>query len=361
MKQVQKFRRELHQIPELDRTLPKTIAYLKQQLQALSCSILEPAESALAAYFDFGKQSSLAFRADMDALAIEEKNTCDYRSCHPHQMHACGHDAHMAILLEFACRLHQFNTCDYNVLLLFQPAEETNGGAKSIIDSGILTKFHVKALFGFHVWPALKKGRVASKAGVMMAKSAEIDIVIKGKRAHIAQSDKGKDALKAAVAFLQEVQRVKATVTKQTFLLEFGYMQSGSARNVISDTSVLKGTLRTWDGPLFQQLFHQLKMIGERIETEYGCPCQVQRSVGYPALINDLPLYERAHRILGDLYELPDANLLSEDFAYYGSVVPSVFFYLGLGESAPLHSDHFDFDDAILSVGVETYLKLLHI
>ena len=94
---------------------------------------------------------------------------------------------------------------------------------------------------------------------------------------------------------------------------------------------------------------------------EYGCPCQVQRSVGYPALINDLPLYERAHRILGDLYELPDANLLSEDFAYYGSVVPSVFFYLGLGESAPLHSDHFDFDDAILSVGVETYLKLLHI
>lgn len=361
MKQVQAFRRDLHQIPELDRNLPKTIAYLKEHLHSLSCDILEPAESALAAYFAFGQEQTLAFRADMDALAMEEKNTCSYRSHHPHQMHACGHDAHMAMLLDFACYVDQLSTCKYNVLLLFQPAEETNGGAKSIIDSDILSKYHVKAMFGFHVWPSLDKGRIATKAGVMMAKSAEIDIVIKGKSAHIAQGLQGKDALKAAVAFLQEAERFKAVFSKHPYLLEFGYMQSGSARNVISDHSEIKGTLRTWDGPLFQQLFNRLKTIAERVEIRYGCTCQIHRSIGYPPLINDLSLYERCRQVIDDLYELPDANMLSEDFAYYGSVVPSVFFYLGIGQSAPLHSDTFDFDDEVLSVGVEAYQKLLSI
>ena len=131
-------RHALHQIPELELHLPETKAYLEKALKALGCEVFSPLGSALCAFFDFGAEAAIAFRADMDALPIQEKSGCAYASTHPGCMHACGHDGHMAILLELARRLSRKKTLPHNVLLIFQPGEESPGGARAICDTGLL-------------------------------------------------------------------------------------------------------------------------------------------------------------------------------------------------------------------------------
>ena len=130
-------RRALHRIPELDRNLPQTMEYLRSALENLNCKVFSPMDSSLCAFFDFGKKDAIAFRADADALPIQEKNKVPYASTHPGVMHACGHDGHMAILLELARRLSEKKDLPHNVLLVFQPAEETTGGAKDLCATGV--------------------------------------------------------------------------------------------------------------------------------------------------------------------------------------------------------------------------------
>ena len=191
-------RRQLHQIPELDRQLPLTAAYLRSVLEPLGCALLSPMEGSVCAFFDFGAQKAIAFRADMDALPIDEKTGAAYASRHPGAMHACGHDGHMAILLELARRLSRRKRSNRNVLLVFQPAEEASGGAKEICDSGIFSEYNVEAIFGLHLWPGLQKGKLFSRPGEMMSRSAELDVDIFGKSAHIGRSWEGVDAMEAA-------------------------------------------------------------------------------------------------------------------------------------------------------------------
>ena len=130
-------RRALHRIPELDRDLPETLGYLRSVLEPLPCLLFSPAKSALCAFFDFGQDHSLAFRADMDALPVAEETGLPFASCHLGRMHACGHDGHMAIVLELARRLARQRSLPHNVLLVFQPAEETTGGARAICETGV--------------------------------------------------------------------------------------------------------------------------------------------------------------------------------------------------------------------------------
>ena len=156
-------RRALHRIPELDRDLPKTMEYLRSSLSSLKCKVFSPIPSALCAWFDFGAEEAIAFRADADALPITERSSKDYASQHPGRMHACGHDGHMAILLELARRLDKKESLRYNVLLVFQPAEETTGGAKDICKTGIFKKYKVDAIFALHLWPGLEAGIIASR------------------------------------------------------------------------------------------------------------------------------------------------------------------------------------------------------
>ena len=156
-----KYRRDLHQIPELDRTLPETLSYVRQVLEPLGCTLFSPAEGALCAWFDAGKKGTVAFRADMDALPVAEHSGAPYCSRHPGVMHACGHDGHMAMLLELAhTAARRREELLRNVLLIFQPAEETDGGAKDICDSGVLQQYHVERIFGLHLWPGLPSGTI---------------------------------------------------------------------------------------------------------------------------------------------------------------------------------------------------------
>ena len=180
MKQIILDRRALHRIPELQLYLPQTMEYLYQALAGLKCRVFAPMESALCAYFDFGADSAIAFRADCDGLPIEENTNLDFASCHPGRMHACGHDGHMAILLELARRLNKKKSLSKNVLLIFQPGEESPGGARYLCETGMFSNFNVEAVFGLHLWPGLEKGTVFTRENELMSRSCEINVDIYG-------------------------------------------------------------------------------------------------------------------------------------------------------------------------------------
>ena len=185
--QVIQYRRALHRIPELDRDLPETLSYLRGILSPLSCTLSSPIPGALCAFFDFGRPDAIAFRSDADALPITERTGLPFASVHPGRMHACGHDGHMAMVLDLAVWLDQQTALPHNVLLLFQPAEETTGGAKDLCQSGVLEAHKVQCVFGMHLWPELPAGVIASRKREMMSRSCEVSVTITGRSSHIAK------------------------------------------------------------------------------------------------------------------------------------------------------------------------------
>ena len=171
--QITEYRRALHRIPELDRDLPETLAYLTKQLSPLGCTLSSPIPGSLCAFFEFGHQEAIAFRSDADALPIQENTGLPFASVHPGVMHACGHDGHMAMLLDLAAWLAEQTDMPHNVLLVFQPAEETTGGARDLCESGVLERFHVREIFGMHLWPDLPAGVIASRKNELMSRSCD--------------------------------------------------------------------------------------------------------------------------------------------------------------------------------------------
>ena len=203
LERIQKYRRDLHQIPELELELPKTQRYLQEALRDLPCSLSSPIPSSVVAFFDAGRKESIAFRSDMDALPVTEATGRAFASRHTGCMHACGHDGHMAMLLEFAHQLSAYyKELPHNVVLIFQPGEETPGGAEPMCKSGIFEQYHIKRIFGFHVWPMLDKGVIATRRNEFMARSSEVNIDITGKSAHAAKYQEGIDAMEIAARYL---------------------------------------------------------------------------------------------------------------------------------------------------------------
>ena len=329
--QIIQDRRALHRIPELDRNLPETLTYLKTALQGLSSRVFAPMEGALCAFFDFGAEKTLAFRADMDALPIEEKNETDYVSDHPGKMHACGHDGHMAILLELARRLSEKETNPWNILLVFQPAEETTGGARDLCETGIFQEYNTEAVFGLHLWPGLEAGTVASRCCELMARSCEVNVDIWGKSAHIAKSWEGIDALAAGAEFYCRAMAMEAALPPQIFrLLKFGKFCSGTVRNALSAHTHMEGSLRSFQDEVFEGLQNGLRTIGRELEQETSCRVEIAMNSGYPAVLNPEELYHRVKAVAA--FEEQEAPAMTaEDFAFYQRYLPGMFFFLGVG------------------------------
>lgn len=361
---VIQYRRDLHRIPELDRELPETLAYIRSVLDPLSCRLFSPALGALCAYFDAGQRETLAFRADMDALPVEEQGDCPFRSTHPGKMHACGHDGHMAMVLALAGEVEKrLGQLQYNVLLIFQPAEETQGGAQSICEAGVLEQYHVKAVFGIHLWPGLPAGSIWTRPGPLMAKNSEVDLEVTGRSAHITRPDQGIDALWWGTRWLERIYAmVESELPKEELrILGFGQMESGTVRNAISAHTVIRGSMRVFSMETFHFLCRRIRELGEEIAAKSGCRTEARFSAGYPPVCNDGELVTEVCRHLGSgapgILETP--SLTAEDFSFYQQRVPGVFFFLGLGDVPPLHAADFHFDEAVLERGVALYAALL--
>ena len=356
--QIIEDRRALHRIPELQWELPETMEYLKAALSGLNCRLFAPVEGSLCAWFDFGAEKAIAFRADCDALPICEKGEHDFISAHPGKMHACGHDGHMAILLELARRLSDKPQLDRNILLIFQPAEESPGGAKILCDTGLLEKHQVEAVFGLHLWPGLEKGVVFSREQELMSRSSELTVDIYGKSSHIAKASEGLDATAAAFDFYRKMLALERSLPEQVYrLLNFGKVHSGTARNALSAHAHMEGTLRAFQDDVFEYLRDGLHAIASDVEKATGCAVQLHLADGYPAVMNPGEVLAKVNTV-APVRMLEEPSMTSEDFSWYQRHVPGVFFFLGLGDVPALHSDNFDFDDSILVKGADFFEKL---
>ena len=375
MKTLSEDRRALHRIPETGCRLPETAAYLRGALAEMPCTLLAPWEDAVCAYFDLGKDETVAVRSDMDALPVTERTGLPFASAHPGCMHACGHDGHMAMVLGLARRLAAGEVRPQrNVLLIFEPAEETTGGAAPICATGLLERYHVTRVFGMHLWPELPAGVIASRAGAMMSRSCELTVEITGRSVHLARFAEGCDALDAAARLLT---RLYALAEGKPCLLRFGKMESGSARNAVSDHTHLEGSLRCLDDGLYAALWEQAQAIGRAVGEETGCTVTMTCSSGYPPVTNDAALlaeagvelpgeWQQTINALSEDGKTPllfaqngtfagvvaeaETTCITEDFSEYQRHAPGVFFFLGTG-GIELHAPTFTFPEEILDRG----------
>ncbi|MDY2959755.1 MAG: M20 family metallopeptidase [Hornefia sp.] len=361
--ELTRYRRDLHQIPELGFFVYQTGEYIKNVLSQYDCEIGTIAKTGITAFFDFGKKETLCFRADMDALPITEETGLPFASKNDGCMHACGHDGHMANALSFAGILNEYKkeniTFNYNALLLFQPAEETIDGAKIICGTNVFQDFNVKAIFGLHMWPFLEKGEIATKPKSMMAKSTTVKVEIEGLSSHCGEPEKGYDALVAACKFIDLLYDYKDNHIRERSILKFGKMQSGTVLNAISDYSRLDGTMRTFEESTWKKLVNAMHHYAKQIAGKYNVKFLIDTSKFHPAVVNDEDLYNRIKPKLLDKHinfvELRRPVMIAEDFSFFEEVMPGIFFFLGTGTGTPLHSNDFNFDEAVLIEGVNLF------
>ncbi len=362
-------RRELHKIPELSFCEYKTAAFVSEYLESLGLSCRkEVAGTGVVAFLDAGKKNTLLLRADMDALPVEEKKS-EFSSMHSGVMHACGHDAHMAALLAAAkCMTNAKEHLKANILFVFQPGEETDGGALPMIETGILDEFHVTCAAGLHVMNDVEAGKIRVKEGALMAAPDDFDLEIKGKGGHGAYPEKCVDPIGVAARIILELKALSEKQEK-TNVISTCAVYAGNTYNVFPDTATLKGTVRMFDDATRKALPKQMEEIISRACAEADATYRFQYNFRYPPLVNDEKMAEAlaiaAEKVLGveNVIRGGEPSMAGEDFAYFAKRVPSVFFHLGTGSKKsgidmPLHSSDFKIDESALKVAVETYLSL---
>lgn len=367
---IKKWRQDLHRIPEIGLVEFKTAAYLRAELDQMGLPWEEICTTGTLVYLDNQKETTLAFRSDIDALPVTEESGCDFASNHSGFMHACGHDGHMATLLGFgAWAKEHLSTLDHNILLIFQPAEETVGGAKDIVDSGIFDKYNVKQIYGMHLSPDLPEGVLGSRPGPFMAQTGEVHITIQGKGAHAALAHEGIDSLYIASQLIQQYQGIitRRIPPMAPAVLHIGHLIAGEAANVVAPSAVMRGTIRTFSRDLFFEIANHMKALHQGAENIYGCKIDLMANPGYPPVLNDAELtrkMEEAFRREGLPYqEFAEPYFLGEDFSYYQEKVPGVFVFLGIrneekGYIYGLHNNKFNFDEEVLIEGIRAFASL---
>lgn len=359
-------RRELHKIPELDFELPKTVAYVTSLLDEMGLTYKTGVGKSGIVVDIEGKNKdiTIALRADMDALPILECGNKEYSSTISGHMHACGHDVHTAILLGVAKTISENrDSLPCNVRLLFQPAEETTGGALPMIEDGCLEG--VDAIFGLHVDPTIECGVIGIKYGAYCASSTDVIIEVEGKSCHGAYPSQGIDTIVATCGIVTNLQSVisRNIDSRDSAVLSFGKIIGGEKENIVAQNVRVSGTLRTLSPEIKNKVKERVKEMVEFTAKGYGATGKVTYRDSYTALINhdeyiDI-VKENGKELLGDsgIYVKALANMGVEDFAYFVEKVPGAFFNLGVGNkkkgiTAPLHNDKFDIDEDSLKIGV---------
>lgn len=367
MEELKKWRRDLHQIPELGLKEYKTAAYLRQELEKMGYQWQSVVETGTLVYIDCQRPATIAFRSDIDGLPIVEKNAIDFASTHQGCMHACGHDGHMSALLGFAKKLTTMNKQDfsYNILLIFQPAEESPGAARWVVESGVFERYHVRAIFGMHLMPLIEEGQIACKSGPLMAMCGEMNVTIQGKSSHAGLPQEGVDSIMIAQqAFVQYQTLVSRRISPfAPIVLNIGKIEGGTARNSVAAQTKMYGTLRCYDEQLFHQITQDIQAIHEGLMKTYDCQIEWQCPPLYPPVINHQKLYQKFQTYVDAAHylELKEPLMLAEDFAFYQKAVPGIFFFLGTKCSqyqSGLHTETFNFHEDVLSKAVDLYCRI---
>lgn len=370
-----KIRRHFHRFPELANEEIETSRYIENYL--LDCGLEVTNKLARTGIIGVLKGSggpSIAIRADMDALPIDEENNIDYRSTRANVMHACAHDGHMAVALITAKILSKVkDRLRGSVIFIFQPAEESlpYGGAKRIMQDAKQIIGNQEAIFGFHFWPLLETGTVAVSKNIMMAAGDIFEVLFKGEGAHGANPDQSSDVLMmtsdAVLSLTSIISRKIKPGTLAT--LSVGVIRGGESPNVLPSNSFIKGTTRYIDSS-FEKIFPEnIRRVLDGVCKTYNGDYELKYHYGYPLLKNNPDLTELvikcalSSKIGTNVIDISTPALTSEDFAVYLEKVPGCYYWIGTQNKRKdvvnlLHSPKFDLDESALLTAVKMYLKI---
>lgn len=366
------FRRELHMYPELSEAENRTSSRICEELEKLGIPFtVTPQKAVIATIEGRGKgpavkYKGLGIRADFDALPVQEQTGLEYSSKNPGVMHACGHDIHTAVLLGTGMILNEMRDNFAGVVkLLFQPAEETVGGAKDMIEAGCMENPEIDSVIALHVTPDVKSGRMQFCPGKMNAATATLHIDVEGVACHGAHPDQGVDALLAASNIVTALQAVVARNLSPTQpgVVTIGTFNSGQKENVVAGSAKMTGTLRALDMDTMNTIKKHVKATAEGIAAAYGAKAHVRIVDGYPSLENDIELGKimeaLAKELLGgENVEYMDApSLGADDFAFFTQYCDGVYMNLGTTtgrEAHPqkLHNEFFSPDEEAMKTGI---------
>jgi len=364
-----KWRRHLHMNPEPSMQEHETAAFVAERLREIGVAKVMTGigETGVVGLVRGRGRKTVALRADIDALDMQEHNDVPYRSRKDGLMHACGHDGHVACLLGAAAMLQEIRAAlPGNVKLVFQPGEEGAGGAPRMIRDRVLDDPKVSAIAALHVDTETASGKIGIRYGEHCAQVDDVTLTVRGKTAHVARPDLGVDAISAACQAFVAIQQFVARCTNplDRRVVGFGIIRGGTRMNVVADEVVLKGTIRTIEPETRTAIVRFLKNDLKKIVGAMGATVKVEIEESYPPLVNDRRIVDlvaaTAREMLGDdsINEIPRPVLGGEDFSYFGlEGIPAAMFSLGIhdekkGFTAAGHNSNFDFDDRrVLPIG----------
>ena len=372
-KTIIKTRRDFHKHPELSFKEFRTSRIVAEKLESFGIKVKRNIGKTGVVGILKGEKngSTVALRADMDALPIQETGNASYKSINDGIMHACGHDAHTAMLLGAAEVLSKSkNKIKGEVHFIFQPAEEGYAGAKFMIADGAIDG--VDEIYGLHVWNYQKSGTVGIKSGAVMAAADIFTIKIKGIGGHGATPQGTVDCVIVASHLIQALQTIVSRNTNplESTVVTVGQINGGYNFNIIADEITLKGTARAYTCKNKELIKKRMKEIIKGVEKTFGATINLNYKDGYPPVINDEYMTQNvkkiARRIVGDNVVLPYLSMGGEDFSYFANKVPGCFFFLGTSPkkskpmSIPQHCSHFDIDEDAMLIGSSIFVELGH-
>ncbi|MBI0002476.1 amidohydrolase [Bartonella sp. M0177] len=362
-------RHQIHQNPELGFNEHKTGDKVASLLESWGFDVVRGVgKTGIVGTLKVGHgKKIIGIRADMDALPIEEETNLDYSSKNEGVMHACGHDGHTTILLTAARYLAETKNFDGTVRVIFQPAEESYGGGKKMIDDGLFERFPCDRIYGLHNWPGFPSGTLRFTKGPMMASVDTAYITVRGKGGHGARPETTIDPIVAASSIVMALQTIvsRNVPPLEAALITVGMFKGGSVSNVIPEEVKMELTIRAFSAKVRDLLQERIcKLVKSQAES-YGAKAIINYERGYPVTVNDAGsidfALEVSKQVVGDKNVVENAEPLtpSEDFSYMLEKVPGAYIIMGNGDSAGLHTPHYNFNDDGIAVGATLWGALV--
>lgn len=367
-------RREIHMYPELGFEEVKTSRLISEWLERFGLEVQKGVAGTGVIGLLRGKSQgkTVAIRADMDALPIEELNEVPYASKIKGKMHACGHDAHVTILLGVARIFSSLrDQIKGNIKWIFQPAEEGGGGGKRMVEEGVLENPRVDAIFGAHVFPQIEIGKVGICKGKALASADRFIIKLIGQSGHAASPHLAKDPILAAGHLITQIHSIVSREVDplESAVITIGKVSGGTAFNIIPDEVELLGTVRALSPEIQEKMKKRIEEVVRGVTQAFGMRYDFEYEYGYPVLINEPEMIQlvasACAKGIGEenIVEVPP-SMGAEDFAFYLEKVPGAFFRLGIrneskGVVHPYHNSRFDIDEDVLPFGVEMFIRIV--
>ena len=369
-KDMQGWRRHLHQNPELAFECYETAAFVVERLREFGVDDIHEgiATTGLVAIINGqGEGATIGLRADMDALAMPEETGLDYASVHAGKMHACGHDGHTTMLLGAARYLAETRNFSGRVALIFQPAEEDGGGGEVMCDEGIMDRFDIGEVYALHNIPDLPLGTFSTTPGPIMAAVDDFEINIKGLGGHGAYPQDTRDPVVAAVAVASAIQTIvsRNLDTRKELVVSVTQIHTGSADNIIPEVAFVGGTVRTFDKDVQAMVQTRLQAICEGVAATYDVEVSLTYNIGYPATINTPKNVELAAAVAAEVSGVDNViadqqpEMGAEDFSFMLEKRPGAYLFLGQGEGPGVHNTAYDFNDEISPIGASFFARMV--